>query len=232
MFCFGVVNERGQLEHCAFGGGTYEGNNERIEIDNGIMPVMPEVMPEGWYYTIIEEEDLITALSDPAIARYSSDREVIRQMLRDNDGRYFDAWKIREDIVLEKDPIRTIRGVDKNKSNPHKDRLFASKVKARKIKAKVNEISGEIIEDVENYDKIVEETRVKNKLIEDEMERKKGMTSEEYLLELQNKIRGELKNEILQEITNDMKKEIKNELKEELRKSLIASGYSGLFTND
>lgn len=216
MFCFAIVNEKGILEHCAFGGGTYDGNREREEMSNGVMPIMIDPMPENWYYTIIEEEDLIDIFADKAIERYPNDREIIRQMLRDNDGKYFDAAIIREDVKVEKTTIQQIRGIKENPENPEVAKIFKTRPKARKIKAKINEVTGVIIEDIENYDKYVKEDKEKAKKAQEDLEEKERMNSKEYLEFLKQQIRGEVKEEIRAEIAQELKGEILLQLRKEL----------------
>lgn len=187
MFCFAIINsDTGDIEHCFVDNGA---NSQPLYnmIDGGELPIKISPMPDNFFCTILTEEELESAFADPMVDRFSNDISVIRSGIRKTWKSEWDAVRIREEIKVFRDIQKDqLRGVAKNPE------IKNSRIEVRNRRAKINEVRGTIITDLENYDSIVEIDRKKAKEEELELERKRNLNIDELKKQIKEELMAEL----------------------------------------
>jgi hypothetical protein len=134
MYCFALIDDLGNINTCFVDNGD-DKPDFAAKIEAGEFPFkLNREIPDGWYYAIVDQDDLINALADKKVKRFSNNKDDIASDIKKIKEPTWDACRIREEIRVFPTEIR-------NKNEAHKCRI-----EVREKRGKVNEISGEIEE--------------------------------------------------------------------------------------
>jgi hypothetical protein len=99
MFCFAVINkDTGDIEHCFVDNGDGDIDFQAM-IEKGEYPIRVEPeLPSHLDYAVIAQDALADALADEKVARFTNDRAMIANELREARRPTWDAARIREEI--------------------------------------------------------------------------------------------------------------------------------------
>ncbi len=151
MFCF-VIADRytGEITHCFMDNGTDVEFKERMTdmIRKGEPPIVMPNMPENLFYAVLEEDDLVDALSSETVTRFSNAREDLMTELHKTRDSIFDAARVREEVKV-KPGLEIAKGISR------------CVVQARPFRCRINEVTGKPVEDMANYDAIVQADRAR-----------------------------------------------------------------------
>lgn len=151
MFCF-VIADRytGEIVHCFMDNGEDVGFRERMTdmISKGEPPIVMLNMPENLFYAVLDEDDLVDALSSETVTRFSNTKKDIATEMHKATDSLFDAVRVREEVRAFPGP-EIAKGISR------------CVVQARAFRCKINEVTGRPVEDMAHYDSIVQADRAR-----------------------------------------------------------------------
>ncbi len=175
--------DTGVIQHCAI-------TTHPKDVFNGLMdeedyPLSMNPMPKNLFYAVIDEDVLLTSLASKEITRCPNTKQGSLDYLciDTKEGKFLHPDRIREELKVFPNEDSKVKSLHKK-----------PKIQIRSCRCRIDLITGDPVEDMENYEEVVLDSWNQSEMeMEKEKQRKQnGGLDDKSLLKLKSEIETEL----------------------------------------